>query len=112
MPLSSVEAKLVAVAQAEFRYLTKAELALLHAAPAGEWAYYDANQHKWMTTDTGPPKMEALVNLPEFSESGDIDRRLQPWGPERNVRAKLIRWLCVASAAQKLVDLLVLLGKC
>ena len=94
MPTNSGAAQLEALAldEPQFQILTKAELSLLHAATAGEWAY------------AGPPNAEALANLPEFSESGDIDRRLQPWGPERNVRAGLIRWLCVRQAPKTLVD--------
>ena len=90
----SLAARLEALArdEPEFQTMTKAELSLLHAAAAGEWGY------------AGPPDADAPVNLPEFSETGDADRKLQPWGSERNIRAGLIRWLSVALPAKTLVD--------
>jgi hypothetical protein len=98
--------KLEALARVEFRHrqLTDAELALLHAAPTGQWAYYDPDRREWVRTDGTPPKADAPANLPEFSENGDMGRKLQPWGWDRNVSAGLIRWLCVSTLPKSFVD--------
>ncbi|MGA3164726.1 MAG: hypothetical protein ABSF14_01265 [Terriglobia bacterium] len=64
--------------------LSEAEAKLLRAAPRGEWAV------------CGP--------------SGDLDdatndpAKADDWGPERQVRARVIRWLCVDPAAASRVD--------
>ena len=103
MPANSAAAKLEAMAHSEFRQLTNAEAALLKSGPTGKWACYDADRHEWRSTDA-PPKAEAPGNLPAISENGDTRRKLQPWGPDRNIRAGFIRWLCAWPLASALVD--------
>jgi len=91
MAVDSAAVQLETLARAKFQNLTATELKLLHAAAIGEWA------------TAGLPNADASAYLPEFSENGDIGLNLQPWGPERNVKAELIRWLCVWPAAKVLV---------
>ena len=64
--------------------LTEAELRLLRAAPKGELAVCGPN------ADDDDP-----ANDPEKATN---------WGPERVIRADLIRWLCVSRPAKELID--------
>jgi hypothetical protein len=75
---------LVALARARFPDLSEAELTLLRAAPKGEVAW------------CGPSaKDDDPANDPAKAEE---------WGPEREIRAELIRWLCVDRDAASAVD--------
>jgi hypothetical protein len=70
--------------QAQFDRLSDAEVKLLHAAPKGETAY------------CGPSERE-----------DDLDNdpaRWGSWGHKREIRAELIRWLCVDRDAKDRVD--------
>jgi sRNA-binding regulator protein Hfq len=71
-------------ARARFADLTEAELKILDAAMTGETAYCGPSR------DDGDPN-----NNPESADS---------WGPERDIRAKLIRWLCISRDAATWVD--------
>jgi hypothetical protein len=75
---------LVALAQARFPKLTEAELELLRAAPKGEVAYCGPSAN-----DDDP-----------FNDPAKVDE----WGPQREIRAGLIRWLCVDHDAASAVD--------
>jgi hypothetical protein len=71
-------------ARARFADLTQAELKMLDAATTGEPAY------------CGPsPDDEDPGNNPDSSDT---------WGPERDIRAELIRWLCVNRDAAAWID--------
>jgi sRNA-binding regulator protein Hfq len=72
------------LAQARFAPLSQAELKLLRAAPKGEVAF------------CGPSaKNDDPANDPAKADE---------WGPEREIRADLIRWLCVDRDAASAVD--------
>jgi hypothetical protein len=75
---------LEALARARFGDLSQAELKLLRAAPKGEVAW------------CGPSaKNDDPANDPAKADE---------WGPEREIRAHLIRWLCVDRDASSAVD--------
>jgi hypothetical protein len=63
--------------------LTDAELKLLHAAPKGELAV------------CGPTDTKDPASHPSTAEA---------WGREREIRAELIRWLCLERDASSRVD--------
>jgi hypothetical protein len=70
--------------------LTEAEKRLLAAAPSGE------------TASCGPSRrLDVPADDPKKSES---------WGKDREIRAGLIRWLCVDREAQKLVRVVAVRG--
>jgi len=72
------------LARARFDDLSDAELKLLRAAPKGEWAV------------CGPSANDGdAANDPSQADT---------WGPERAIRAKLIRWLAVDGEAAERVD--------
>ncbi len=72
------------LARARFTKLTAAEIKLLQAAPKGEFAVCGPN-----VNDDDP------ANDPSKADE---------WGADRQIRADLIRWLCVDRAAKELVD--------
>ncbi|HTQ97204.1 MAG TPA: hypothetical protein VMH89_10375 [Candidatus Acidoferrum sp.] len=76
--------QLLMLAEGRFPSLREAERALLLAIPAGEMAW------------CGPtPKDFDPANNPAKADS---------WGPERSIRAGLIRWLCIDREARNFVD--------
>ncbi len=77
-------ADLEQLARARFAPLSDAEIKLLRAAPKGETAYCGPS-----VRDDDPN------NNPADSDS---------WGPERWIRAELVRWLCVDRDAKDCVD--------
>ena len=83
--LKQAAAQLEALARADFPDLSMGELALVRAACTPLAAccgpYHDKNTYK--------------SNDPALSNK---------WGPEREVRGELIRWLCVNAKAKALVD--------
>jgi hypothetical protein len=70
-------------ARARFGELSQAELKVLRAAPHGEWA----------VCGSGDPG-DATCNPAHADE----------WGPDRQIRAEVIRWLCVDGEARSRVD--------
>ncbi len=87
MPPDSAPAQvpdLETLARAHFEDLTEAELKLLRAAPKGEVAVCGPNDDD-----------EHPANDP--AKAGE-------WGPDRQIRAGLIRWLCVDRDAKEQVD--------
>ncbi len=75
---------LLRLAEARFPPLREAERKLLNAAPLGEMAW------------CGPsPKDFDPANNPGKAAS---------WGPDRAIRASLIRWLCIDRAAREWID--------
>jgi len=76
--------KLAAKAGFKTKELSACERKLLEAAPIGKYAVCGSNQ------DDSDPE-----NDPSKSDK---------WSPSRQIRAKLIRWLCVDEAARKLID--------
>ncbi len=72
------------LARAQFGRLSAAELKLVRAAPKGEIAY------------CGPSHDD---NDPHNDPS-----KADQWGPERQIRAELIRWLCLDRRARDRVD--------
>jgi hypothetical protein len=89
---------LEALAQGEFGQLSDSERALVRAVPTADPAF----------CGPGPTDMDgALKNhayLPEFSDTGLPSEGVPRWDPERNVRAELIRWLCLNREAKALVN--------
>ena len=71
-------------AQARFPELSQAELKLLRAAPKGEAAF------------CGPSAKD--------DDPANDPAKADEWGPEREIRADLIRWLCVDHDAASAVD--------
>ena len=76
--------QLITLARTQFAPLREAEEKLLRAAPAGEMAW------------CGPSKKD--------SDPANDARKSDMWGDTRAIRADLIRWLCVDSAARECVD--------
>ena len=72
------------LARARFASLSAAELGLVGAAPKGEVAYCGPNH------DDNDP----------HNDAGKADQ----WGPERQIRAELVRWLCLDRRARDRVD--------
>jgi hypothetical protein len=73
--------------------LQPAEIKLIRTATTTNRAY------------CGPSKDERdPSNNPKFSETGNAGRCVAPWGPDREIRAKVIRWLCVNREARSLID--------
>jgi sRNA-binding regulator protein Hfq len=83
-PQPSPLADLEQLAQAKFNPLSEAETRLVRAAARGE------------TACCGP---QAKVDDP-----GNDPAESTNWGPERSIRAELIRWLCVNRDARDFVD--------
>jgi hypothetical protein len=75
---------LEALARARFPDLSQAELKLLRAAPRGEVAW------------CGPSDKD--------DDPANDPAKADEWGPEREIRAELIRWLCVDRDAASAVD--------
>jgi hypothetical protein len=72
------------LAKAGFPNLTQAEEKLLEAAPLGKCAL------------CGPDQLRHnVLNDPLTAQS---------WGPERQIRSGLIRWICVDRQVRELVD--------
>jgi hypothetical protein len=67
-----------------FPNLTAAEIKLLQAAGRGEYAHCSPN--------------------PDIRDPANDPRTAQNWGAERQIRADLVRWLCVHRSAKELVD--------
>jgi hypothetical protein len=81
------------LARTEFSDLRPAELQLIRSATTTRPSY------------CGPADdLRHPANRPEFSETGNPSAGVERWGPEREVRAEVIRWLCVNAAAKALVD--------
>lgn len=76
--------ELLQLAQARFAPLRDAERKLLAAAPLGEMAW------------CGPS--------PKDFDPGNNPAKADGWGPERSIRAALIRWLCIDRDARNYVD--------
>jgi sRNA-binding regulator protein Hfq len=83
-PSPSRADELVSRAQTQFRVLSVAEEKLLRAALQGEMAWCGPSSR-----DDDP------ANDPSTAET---------WGPERSIRAELVRWLCVDREAKDRVD--------
>jgi hypothetical protein len=75
---------LVALAKARFAPLTQAELKVLRAAPKGEMAW------------CGPSAKD--------DDPANDPARADEWAHEREIRADLIRWLCVDREAASAID--------
>jgi hypothetical protein len=84
-PLQDQINELERLARARFPDLTAAEIKLVRAAPAGEFAVCGPNMN-WDDPANDPSK-------------ADTD-----WKEDRTIRAELIRWICVDSRAKELVD--------
>jgi hypothetical protein len=76
--------ELLQLAQARFAPLRDAERKLLAAAQMGETAW------------CGPS--------PKDFDPGNYPAKADSWGPERSIRAALIRWLCIDRDARNCVD--------
>lgn len=81
------------LAQAQFSSLQPAEVTLVRAAETTQPACCGPSAHA-----------RDASNNPQFSETGDAAAGVAPWGTNREVRAEVIRWLCVNKAAKELVD--------
>jgi hypothetical protein len=75
---------LLKLAEAHFQPLRDAERKLLSAAPVGEMAWCGPSQKDF------DPSNNAL--------------KADSWGPERSIRANLIRWLCIDRDARAFID--------
>ncbi|HTB12857.1 MAG TPA: hypothetical protein VK752_14850 [Bryobacteraceae bacterium] len=85
--------QLEALARAEFTDLQPSEVALIRAATTTDRA------------ECGPTKDEQDVfNNPAFAEDGNPGKGVAPWSPDREVRAEVIRWLCINRDAKAHVD--------
>lgn len=84
MPSKSQTGELVALARARFGELSAAEEKLLRGAPKGEGAICGPNLDP-----------EDAANDPAKAED---------WGADREIRASLIRWMCVDPAAREQID--------
>jgi hypothetical protein len=76
--------ELLRLADGRFPPLREAERKLLNAAPLGEVAWCGPSQK-------------------DFDPAND-PRKVDSWGPERSIRAALIRWLCIDRDARAYVD--------
>jgi hypothetical protein len=85
-----VDVGLEAVVPVQLQHLSEAEKRLLRAAPKGGVAICGPNSDD---NDTGNDPSKA-ANCGENCG----------WGPERAIRAEIIRWLCVDEVARKRVD--------
>ena len=79
------DGSLSALAQSRFGVLSSAETRILSAAPKGEGAL------------CGP-------NYSDSDPGNDPSKANEAWGPERVIRAEIIRWLCADRVARDLVD--------
>src|ERR1700683_3703836 len=86
---SATSGRLVAMAQAEFPNLTEAERALLVFVDLKNRAPGDFAHGGLGANSTDP------TNDPAHADQ---------WGPEREIRADLIRWLCVDPDASRMVE--------
>ena len=77
--------QLLRLAQTGLGTLKPAEETLVRGAAVGE------------TAILGP-------DYPFVSDAANADTGPRSWGPEREIRAEVIRWLCVDAEARKLVD--------
>lgn len=85
--------QLEALARAEFPDLKTAEVKVVRAATTKKQA------------QVGPDADDAAPsNNPQYSETGDMATGVAPWGPDREVRADVIRWLCIQEEAKKRID--------
>jgi hypothetical protein len=85
--------QLEALARAEFPDLNTAEVKVVRAATTTRQAL------------CGPQADVAdLSNNPEYSETGDTATGVAAWGIDREVRADVIRWLCIQEEAKKWID--------
>jgi len=75
---------LLRLATTRFGQLSEAEAKLLRAAPKGQWAA------------CGPSA--------DFDDPSNDPAKADDWGPERQVRAELIRWLCTDREVASRVD--------
>src|SRR5215469_10257552 len=91
--LHAAPTQLDTLARAEFTALQPAEVKLVRAASTTAPAWCGA------TADPTDPS-----NNPAFSETGDPAAGVAAWGPDREVRAEVIRWLCGFEPARKLID--------
>jgi hypothetical protein len=85
--------KLKALARDEFGEPSEAESRMLDAAATRGMAFCGEY------SDLDHPS-----NAPAFSETGSPAAPLEPWGKDREIRAEVIRWLCAAEDAKKLLD--------
>ena len=76
--------ELLKLAEAQFPSLREAERKLLFAAPLGETAW------------CGPS--------PKDFDPGNNPLKADSWGPERGIRANLIRWMCIDRQARSHID--------
>jgi hypothetical protein len=87
--------ELEALARRRFGNLSEAEERLLQAAPKGEVAYCVSN----------PKDKEPTEEPADTAKRPDSDPgKAGVWGSGREIRAELIRWLCVDQSASKKVD--------
>ncbi|GEM_PF-4649178 len=98
MPANSLETafqKLSRLARSEFPDIDRrpAERNLIDHAVRGQ------------TFSAGPGADEKdISNRPEYAEAGDPEKGVAPWDHNRDIRAGVIRWLCVNREAKVLVD--------
>jgi hypothetical protein len=85
--------QLEALARAEFPDLQTAEVNVVRASTTTRPA------------QCGPQaQVEDPSNNPDFSETGDTASGVAAWGLDREIRADVIRWLCIQEDAKKKVD--------
>jgi hypothetical protein len=85
--------RIEALARGKFADLLPAEVRLIWAAATTKRAALGPSENLWEP-----------ANNPEFSETGNPEKSVPRWGAEREVRADVIRWLCIDTEASKLVD--------